>query len=103
MQQILKSVRAYLVDTKGLVRNLYRNIYGEVAMPISIRLPGDIEARLHALAIRTGRSKTFYVTEAINDHIEDLYLTEKRLGEVRSGKSDTVPIGELMKRYGLAD
>jgi RHH-type rel operon transcriptional repressor/antitoxin RelB len=75
-------------------------------MPISIRLPGDVEARLADLAARTGRSKTYYATEAIVGHIddlEDLYLAEQRLADVRSGKSDTVAIEELMKRYGLKD
>jgi RHH-type rel operon transcriptional repressor/antitoxin RelB len=46
-------------------------------MPLSIRLPADIEARLDDLANRTGRSKTFYVTEAVREHLgdlEDLYL-----------------------------
>lgn len=41
-------------------------------MPISIRLPEDLEARLDKLATLTGRSKTFYVTEAICEHIDDL-------------------------------
>ncbi|CAH2812772.1 MAG: RelB/StbD replicon stabilization protein (antitoxin to RelE/StbE) [uncultured Caballeronia sp.] len=75
-------------------------------MPISVRLPSDIEARLSELAARTGRSKTFYATEAIVDHIddiEDLYFAEERLTDVRVGRSDTVPLPELMKRYGLDD
>jgi len=37
------------------------------------------------------------------DDLEDLYLAEQRLADVRSGKSDTVGIDELMKRYGLED
>ncbi len=41
-------------------------------MAISIRLPGDVEARLQNLAALTGRSKTFYVTEAILEHLDDL-------------------------------
>ena len=75
-------------------------------MPISIRLPSDIESRLNELAARTGRSKTFYATEAIIEHIEDLedlYLAERRLTDLRAGKSDTVSLSELMKRYGLED
>ena len=73
-----------------------------MTMPLSIRLPSDVESRLSALAIRTGRSKTFYVTEAITDeHLEDLYLAEQRLVELRAGKSDTVSLDELMARYGL--
>ena len=41
-------------------------------MPISARLPRDMERRLEDLAARTGRSKTFYVTEAIREHLADL-------------------------------
>ncbi len=41
-------------------------------MPLSIRLDPESEARLNALAERTGRSKTFYVREAINAHLDEL-------------------------------
>lgn len=41
-------------------------------MPLSVRLTPDEEARLDALAARTGRSKTFYVREAIQVHLEEL-------------------------------
>ena len=49
---------------------------------IAVRLPESIESRLDELAKRTGRTKTFYVREAILEHLEDLediYLAEKRL------------------------
>jgi len=75
-------------------------------MAISIRLPSDIEARLQDLATRTGRSKTYYVTQAILDHLddlEDLYLAEQRLLDHRAGKTKSIPIEEIMKRYGLED
>lgn len=75
-------------------------------MPISIRLPGDVEARLAALAARTGRSKTYYVTEAIREHLEDLediYLAEQELAEVRAGRSGTRPLAEVMADHGLED
>ncbi len=48
----------------------------------AIRLPEDIEARLTALAAKTGRTKTFYAKEAILEHIDDLedkYLAANRL------------------------
>jgi RHH-type rel operon transcriptional repressor/antitoxin RelB len=73
-------------------------------MPISIRLPDDVEARLKNLAAQTGRSKTYYVTQAICDHLddlEDLYLVECELEAVRAGKSQTVPLEAVMKRYGM--
>lgn len=71
---------------------------------LSVRLPPLIEARLDALAKATGRTKTYYVREAILEHLddlEDIYLAEQRLIDIRSGKTQTVPIEEVMKRYGM--
>ena len=39
---------------------------------LAVRLPEEIEARLTALAERTGRSKSFYVREAVREHLDDL-------------------------------
>lgn len=75
-------------------------------MAISIRLPSDVETRLKDLATLTGRSKTFYVMEAILEHLddlEDLYLAEKRLIDIRSGKSATYTLDEVERELGLAD
>lgn len=71
---------------------------------VSLRLPDEVTQRLENLAALTGRSKTFYMVEAICEHIddlEDLYLAEHELEAIRSGKSQTVPLAELMKRYGM--
>lgn len=71
---------------------------------LAVRLPAEIESRLDALAKATGRTKTFYVREAILEHLddlEDLYLAEQRLIDIRSGKSKTVPLEEVMERYGM--
>ena len=71
---------------------------------VSIRLPNDVSARLQDLAERTGRSKTFYMVEAIREHLDDLedvYLAEQRLIDLRAGKTQAVPLEEVMKRYGL--
>jgi RHH-type rel operon transcriptional repressor/antitoxin RelB len=71
---------------------------------LAIRLPAEIETRLEALASATGRSKTFYARETIHEHLddmEDLYLAEQRLIDIRAGKTKTVPLEEVMKRYGL--
>ena len=73
-------------------------------MSISIRLPQDIESRLDELARLTGRSKTFYMREAILEHLDDLedrYLAEKRLEDIRAGKTKTVPLEDVMKRHGV--
>lgn len=73
---------------------------------LALRLPPDIESRLDALAKRTGRSKSFYAREAILEHIgdlEDIYVAEQRLADLRAGRSDAVPLTDLMKRYSLDD
>ena len=37
------------------------------------------------------------------DDLEDLYLAEQRLIDARAGKTEAVPLEDMMKRYGLAD
>lgn len=73
-------------------------------MTYSIRLPNEIENRLEKLSSKTGRSKSFYVKEAILEHlddIEDVYLAEKRLEDVRAGRTQTIPLQKIMKKYGM--
>jgi RHH-type rel operon transcriptional repressor/antitoxin RelB len=71
---------------------------------LAIRLPADVEHRLDELAQKTGRSKTFYAREAIVEHLddmEDLYLAEQQMTEIRAGQLKTIPLEEVMKRYGM--
>jgi RHH-type transcriptional regulator, rel operon repressor / antitoxin RelB len=73
---------------------------------LAIRLPVDIEKRLDDLAKATGRTKTFYAREAILEYLgdlEDIYLAEKRLIELRAGRGSTVSLQQLLKDNGLAD
>jgi RHH-type rel operon transcriptional repressor/antitoxin RelB len=49
---------------------------------LSLRLSDDLETRLAQLAKTTGRTKTFYVKEAIHrylDEMEDTYIALSRL------------------------
>jgi len=74
-------------------------------MAVSLRLPDDLNDRLGDLAAKTGRSKTFYMLEAIRDHLddlEDLYLAEQRLVDVRAGRSRTVSLDDVERELGLA-
>ena len=71
---------------------------------LAIRLPATIEKRLEKLAKRTGRTKTFYVREAILQHLEDLedmYLAERVLDRIRKGQERTIPLEDVMKRHGM--
>ncbi len=71
---------------------------------VSLRLPTDISMRLQQLSERTGRSKTFYMIEAIQDRLddlEDMYIAERELEEIRAGRSATTPLAQVMTRYGM--
>jgi RHH-type transcriptional regulator, rel operon repressor / antitoxin RelB len=71
---------------------------------LAIRLPASIEKRLEKLARRTGRTKSYYVREAILEHLddlEDLYLAERALERVQRGEERTSPLTDVMKRHGL--
>jgi RHH-type rel operon transcriptional repressor/antitoxin RelB len=71
---------------------------------LAIRLPQTIEKRLEKLARRTGRTKTFYVREAILQHLEDLedmYLAERALERIRNDEEPTIPLEDAMKRHGV--
>jgi len=71
---------------------------------LGLRLPDDIEERLTTLAKETGRTKSFYAREAILsylDDLEDIFMAEKRMGDIRTGKSKLIPLDEVMAEYGL--
>jgi RHH-type rel operon transcriptional repressor/antitoxin RelB len=73
---------------------------------VSLRLPEDLKVRLDKLAKRTGRSKTYYMVEAISEKLEDLedlYLAEARTLDLQAGRSRTYTQEEMEKRYGLAN
>ncbi len=73
---------------------------------LAIRLPESIEKRLEELARRTGRTKTFYVREALLQHLEDMedrYLAERALDRIRSGESRASSLAQVKKRLGLKD
>lgn len=71
---------------------------------LALRLPAEIEARLDALAKATGRPKSFYARQAILEHLddmEDLYLAEQRLIDIRAGRDEVIDGKEFWD--GVAD
>ena len=75
-------------------------------MPISLRLSPETEARLSNLAAKTGRSKTFYATQAVEaclQDLEDAYLADKVRARVRSGAEKFTPLDVLERELGLDD
>jgi RHH-type rel operon transcriptional repressor/antitoxin RelB len=75
-------------------------------MPTTIRLSPKDEERLNSLAAKTGRSKAFYLREAIETHLddlEDIYLAQARLEAVRAGKEKTYTLTEVESGLGMED
>lgn len=70
----------------------------------AVRLPDDTFDRLQALADRTGRTATFYMREAIEQHLEDLedaYDAELALVEHRKSGERALSLDELERFLGL--
>ncbi len=73
-------------------------------MPTSVRLPDETEKRLAALSLATGRSKAFYIREAVLQYIddmEDVYLAEKRIEDMKRSPDKAIALENLMEQYGL--
>lgn len=71
---------------------------------LAVRLDPDLEARLTAVAKRTGRSKSYYARKAIAEMIEeleDIALLEEALKDYDPAKN--VPLDEVMRNLGLED
>ena len=67
---------------------------------LSIRLDPDTEERLDQLARETGRTKSYYVREALLRHLEEMedrYIAIHRL----ENPGDRVPLEELERELDL--
>lgn len=74
-------------------------------MTISVNLGKDIEARLAHLAEATGRTKTFYLRQLVEEHLEeleDVYLAQQALERIRNGEP-TYSMEQVRKELGLED
>jgi len=75
-------------------------------MPTSIRLEPEIEARIDALAARTGRTKAYYLREMIArglEDIEDYYLAADVSERIRKGEVKVLKAEEVARELGLDD
>ena len=69
---------------------------------LAVRLDPDLEARLTAVATRTGRSKSYYARQAIAEKIEeleDIALLEESLRDPDAGRRYSLE--EVMRDLGL--
>ena len=68
---------------------------------VAVRLPQEMEKRLNVLSRKTGRTKSFYIRQALEEHLEemeDAYLAEERYRTL--GK--TVSLDELLNESEVA-
>ena len=73
---------------------------------LTIRLPMEMEERLKNLSLETGRTKTYYVKEALNrylEEMEDIYLAQRVVERIRSGKEKVLTSEELEKALGMGN
>ena len=67
---------------------------------IAVRLDQDLEERLSRLAAETGRSKSYYVREAIQSYLED--REDHLLGlAVLEREEEYLSLAEVRKELGL--
>lgn len=69
-----------------------------------LRLPEDLARRYDRLAKETGRTKTYYMTEALMDSIDRLeyeYGILKQVEDYRAGRLETYSLDEVRAHCDL--
>ena len=69
-------------------------------------MPRDLAIRYDRLAKTTGRTKTYFMTEALAaeiDRLEYEYGLLKKVENYRAGRLEAVMLDELEESLGLAD
>lgn len=73
-------------------------------MTIAVRLTPEQEGRLDALAARTGRTRSFYVKEAIETHLDELeerFWADEVIDRWEASDRTTRPLSALKTELGL--
>jgi RHH-type transcriptional regulator, rel operon repressor / antitoxin RelB len=73
-------------------------------MATSIRLDPATEQRLDELAIRTGRTKAYYLRELVTNglaDLEDYYLAAATVERVRKGEETVYTVDQVKADLGL--
>ncbi|WIW67572.1 ribbon-helix-helix protein, CopG family [Kocuria sp. ChxB] len=72
----------------------------------SVKLSDETGAKLERLAARTGRSKSYYLREAVETHIDQLvrdYELLETAQNVRAGRERTYSLAEVEDILDLGD
>ena len=72
---------------------------------INFRADDELDKRLQRLVKLTGRSKTFYVREAVSAHLddlEDIYLADQVMERIENGNETLHALDDVERDLGLA-
>ena len=75
-----------------------------MALTATFRTKPELKNRIDFLAKETHRSTSFYYNLLLEDYLddlEDIYLSEKVLTDIRNGKEKTYSADEVYKDLGL--
>lgn len=75
-------------------------------MTVQVRVPEAIGERYDRLAKQTGRTRSYYVNEALASEIDRLeyeYGLMRQVEDYRAGRLQTYTLDEVKERLGLAD
>ena len=70
---------------------------------VAVRLSEDLERSLDELSRRTGRPKSFYIRQAIEEHLEELeeaYWADEAIKQWQAGGGATRPLSDLKAELG---
>ena len=70
----------------------------------TFRTTPELKERVEFLAKETNRPSSFYYNLLLEDYLddlEDIYLSEQILTEIKSGKQTTYPAEEVFREAGL--
>ena len=70
----------------------------------TFRTKPELKNRIDFLAKETHRPTSFYYNLLLEDYLddlEDIYLSEQTLADIRSGKQKTIPAEEVFAEAGL--
>jgi RHH-type rel operon transcriptional repressor/antitoxin RelB len=71
---------------------------------IAVRLPGELEMELQTIAAKTGRTKSYYVIEALRRYLEDMqdrFVLEGALKEFYEGDQKTYTSQQVAAELGI--
>lgn len=73
-------------------------------MVLAVRLPEELQSRLETLSQRTGRPKSFYIRQALEEHLDELeeaYWADEAIKEWQADGGKSRPLADLKDELGL--